>query len=167
MRVVYGYPLTPRQERRTYGAPPPVLADIALEECLKSVHKRTDAYHIFLIPRLFTPRWMRMLYKLSDFVFHIPPGSPQWPCHMYEPLFVGISLPLLNRHPWTLRQTPLLVGLERQLCQVQGSGQGNGRDILLQFLQTPRRLACVSEDVARKVLKMPGAGEVSSKEDRR
>ena len=35
--------------------PPPVLADIALEECLKAVHKRTDAYHIFLIPRNFTP----------------------------------------------------------------------------------------------------------------
>ena len=108
-----------------------------------------------------------MLYKLSDFVFHIPPGSPYWPCHMYEPLFVGISLPLLHRHPWTLQRTPLLVGLERQLCQVQGSGQGNGRDIFLQLLRTPRRLACVSEDVARKVLQMLGAGEVSSKEDRR
>jgi hypothetical protein len=86
---------------------------------------------------------------------------------MYEPLFVGISLPLLNRHPWTFRGTPLLVGLERQLCQVQGSGQGDERDILLQLLRTPRRLACVSENVARKVLQMPGAGEVSSKEDRK
>ena len=60
-------------------SPPPVIADVALEECLKAVHKRTDCFHIFVIPRLFTPRWMRLLYKLSDFVFHIQPGSPWWP----------------------------------------------------------------------------------------
>ena len=36
--------------------PPPVIADVALEECMKAVHKRTDAVHIFAVPRLFTPR---------------------------------------------------------------------------------------------------------------
>jgi hypothetical protein len=30
--------------------PPPVIADVTLEECAKAIHKRTDAYHIFLIP---------------------------------------------------------------------------------------------------------------------
>jgi hypothetical protein len=80
-------------------SPAPVIADVALEECLKAIHKRTDAFHVFVIPRLFSPRWMRLLYKLADFVFHIPPGSPHWPCTMHEPLFVGISLPLLNRNP--------------------------------------------------------------------
>ena len=29
----------------------------ALEECTKAIHKRTDAYHIFLIPRLYSPLW--------------------------------------------------------------------------------------------------------------
>ncbi len=56
-------------------APPPVIADVALEECTKAIHKRTDAYHIFLIPRLYSPLWMRTFYKLSDFVFKLLPGS--------------------------------------------------------------------------------------------
>jgi hypothetical protein len=30
--------------------PPPIIADVALEECFKAIHKRTDAYRIFLIP---------------------------------------------------------------------------------------------------------------------
>jgi hypothetical protein len=79
--------------------PLPVIVDIALEECAKAIHKRTDAYHVFLIPRLYSPLWMRMFYKLSDFVFKLPPGSRHWPSSMHEPLFVGISLPLLTRNP--------------------------------------------------------------------
>jgi hypothetical protein len=35
------------------------------------------------------------------------------------------------------RRCWLLVGLERQLCEVQGKGQGDGRDILQQLLRTP------------------------------
>ena len=36
---------------------PPIIADVALEECAKAIHKRTDAYHIFLIPHLYSPLW--------------------------------------------------------------------------------------------------------------
>ncbi len=54
--------------------PPPFIADVALEECLKAAHKHTDTYHVFLIPRLYSPMWLCMFYKLSDFVFHISPG---------------------------------------------------------------------------------------------
>ena len=43
--------------------PPPSIADVALEEALKATHKRTDANHIFLIPRLCTTRWIQMFYK--------------------------------------------------------------------------------------------------------
>ncbi len=83
-------------------APPPIIANVGLEECAKAIHKRTDAYHIFLIPHLYSPLWMRLFYKLSDFVFKIPPGSHHWPTSMHEPLFVGIALPLLPRNPWSL-----------------------------------------------------------------
>jgi hypothetical protein len=92
-------------------SPTPVIADDALEECLKAVHKRTDAFHIFVIPRLFSPQWMQLLYKLADLVFHIPPGSPHWPCTMHEPLFVGIALPLLNRNPCTLTKSAVVGGI--------------------------------------------------------
>ena len=145
--------------------PPPVIADVALEECMKAIHKRTDAYHIFLIPRLYSPLWLRMLYKVSDVVVKIPPGSRYWPSNLHEPLFMGISLPLLTRSPWTLRGTPLLVGLERQLHQVLRSGEEDGRDLLRKLLRTPRQLASMSESMARKLLRLPGTGEVSTEED--
>ena len=147
--------------------PPPVIADVALEECAKAVHKRTDAYHVFLIPRLYSPLWMRMLYKLSDFVFKLHPGSQHWPSCMHEPLFIGISLPLLNRNPWSVRGTPLLVDLERQLRQVLASGKGDGGDLLRQLLRTSRKLDSVSESVARRMLRMPGPREVPSDENSR
>ena len=80
-------------------SPPPIIADVALEECAKAIHKRTDAYHIFLIPRIYSPLWMRLLYKVSDFVFQLPPASQHWPSSMHEPLFIGISFPgLYDEH---------------------------------------------------------------------
>jgi hypothetical protein len=82
--------------------PPSVIADVTLEECAKAIHKRTDAYHVFLIPRLYSPLWLRMFYKVLDFVFKLPPGSRHWSSPMHKPLFVGISLPLLTRNPWSL-----------------------------------------------------------------
>jgi hypothetical protein len=115
-------------------SPPPIIADVALEECAKAIHKRTDAYHTFLIPRLYSPLWLQRFYKLSDFIFKLPLGSRHWPSSMHEPLFVGISLPLLTRNPWSLRGTPLLVDLERQLCQVLSSREEDGRDILRKLL---------------------------------
>jgi len=41
-------------------SPPSVIGDVALEECLKSIHKRPDAFHVFLIPRLYSPLWKAM-----------------------------------------------------------------------------------------------------------
>jgi len=148
-------------------SPPPVIADVALEECAKAVHKRTDAYHVFLIPRLYSPLWMRMLYKLSDFVFKLCPGSQHWPSCMHEPLFIGISLPLLNRNPWSIRGTPLLVDLEQQLRQVLTAGKGDGGDILRKLLRTSRKLDSVPESVACRVLRMPGPREVPGDENSR
>lgn len=147
--------------------PPPVIADIALEEAMKAIHKRTDAYHIFLIPRLYSPLWLRMLYKVSDVVLKIPAGSRHWPSNMHEPLLIGISLPLLTRNRWTLRGTPLLVGLERELHQVLRSGEEDGGDLLRKLLRTPRQLASVSERVARQLLRLPGTGQVSTEKGAR
>ncbi len=106
-----------------------------------------------------------MFYKLSDFVFKIPPGSRHWPSSMHEPLFIGISLPLLPRNPWSLRGTPLLVELEGQLRQVLSSREEDGGNTLRQLLRTPWQVASVSEGVARKLLQMSWARKVSGAED--
>ncbi len=105
-----------------------------------------------------------MLYKLSDFIFAIPPGSQHWPCHMHEPLFIGISLLLVTCCPWSLRQTPLLVELERRLRKVLKAGEGDGRDILCELLRIPGRLGAMSDDMARLLLQVPGNREVSSED---
>jgi hypothetical protein len=84
---------------------------------------------------------------------------------MHEPLFIGISFPLLHRNPWSLRRTPLLVELERQLRQVLRAGEEDGGHILRKLLRTSRPLASVPEDVARQMLRMSGAGEVPDQEN--
>jgi hypothetical protein len=110
---------------------------------------------------------MRMLYKVSNFVFTLPPGSWHWPASMHKPLFISISFPLLNRNPWSLQRMPLLVELERQLCQVLSSSVEDGGGILRKLLRTLRQLASMSESVAHKMLQMPGPGEVPAEENSR
>ena len=84
---------------------------------------------------------------------------------MHEPLFIGILFPLLNRNPSSLQRTPLLVELEQQLRQVLGTGTEDGGDILRKLLQTPQRLASMSEGVACKMLQMPRPGKVLAEEN--
>jgi hypothetical protein len=43
-----------------------------------------------------------------------------------------------------IQRMPLLVGMEQKLRQVLSLGEADGRDLLCQFLQIPRELACVS-----------------------
>jgi hypothetical protein len=140
--------------------PPPVVADMALEEAMTARHKRSDAVHIFTIPRLFSPSWLRLFHKLSDFIVKFPAGSTHWPKGLHEPLYIGIALPYIRYHPWSLRGTPLLVDMDRELREVLRSGEGDGRDILRKLLRLPGRLSGVSESVARGMLRMPRAGEV-------
>ncbi len=138
---------------------------MALEEGMKAVHKRTDAFHVFLISRLYSPLWSCMFHKLSNFIFQLSSGSWHWPDTMHEPLFIGISLPLLTRSPWTLRRIPLLVGMEQKLRQVLSLVEADGQNILCQLLRIPRELACMPEDMARRMLQMSGEGKVSAEDN--
>ncbi len=145
-------------------APPPVIADAALEEGLRATHKRSDAFHVFVLPRLCTPLWSRLFFKLCDFHFRLPVGSPAWPMGMHEPLWIGISLPFIRHRPWTIRGTPLLVDLAGRLQEVLSSGESDGQDILRQLLQITRWLDSLSEHMAQGVLRMPGNGKISNDE---
>jgi hypothetical protein len=139
-----------------------VIADVALEECLKAVHKRRDAYHVVVVPRLFGPRWIRLFYKFCDFIVKLPAGSSVWPSDMHEPLWIGISLPFIQHRPWSLRGTPLLVELDRNMRLMLGSGEGDGRDILRQLLRVPRRIAGLSLRSTRGLLRLPATEGISS-----
>ena len=77
-------------------APPPAAADAALEQLLLSRHKRTDLYHVVVIPRLVTPKWRRLFNKVCDFSLVVPTGCSFWPDQMFEPLWLGIVLPCID-----------------------------------------------------------------------
>jgi hypothetical protein len=141
--------------------PPPVITDVALEEALKAKHKRADATHVFCIPRLYSPAWIRLLYKLSDVLFTIPVDSPLLPKTMHEPRIIGISLPYCRYQPWALRGTNVVVEMDRKLHDMLRAGEGDGWDILCKLLQLPRRILCaMSESMAHLLLQVPGRGNV-------
>ena len=136
--------------------PPPAVADAALEELLKARHKRTDTFHVIIIPRLMTPRWRRLFNKACDFTFAVSLGHPFWPDSMFEPLCVGILLPFSTHRPWCFKRAPLLVEMGRELREVLAAGEADGGDILRQLLKLPGRVAPLSERVACRVLHVPG-----------
>ncbi len=74
---------------------PPAAADVALEELRKAHIKRQDSTHFFVCARLLTPEWVKQLWKTTDVLFQIPPGTPGWPTAMYEPLTIGFIFPFL------------------------------------------------------------------------
>ena len=142
-------------------SPPPAVADVALEELLKARHKRTDTFHVVLIPRLMTPRWRRLFAKACDFTFVVSPGASFWPDDMFEPLYVGVILPFTQHRPWSFKRAPILVEMGRDLREVLLKGEGDGGDILRKLLQLPRLVAPMSERMACGVLHVPGrAAEV-------
>jgi hypothetical protein len=79
---------------------------------------------------------------------------------MHKPLFVGIALPYIRYHPWSLRQTLLLVEMEGRLREVFKSCSGDGRSILCELLRIPGRLGGMSYELARQVLRMPREGMI-------
>lgn len=84
-------------EGQTYlWAPPPAAAEAACEWLSESIHKRSGSIHVVVIPRLMTSKWRKTLGKICDVEIVIPCGTPVWPAEMYEPLILGISLPLLR-----------------------------------------------------------------------
>jgi hypothetical protein len=107
--------------------PPPAAADVAVEQLSVSRHKRPYLTHLFICPRLMTNLWWKRLLKIADFTFTLPAGYNKntWPAHMYEPLTIGILLPLLPSPPWFRRGCPSLLALEGELRAVWQNPQGN------------------------------------------
>ena len=140
-------------------APPPAVADAALEELLKARHKRTELFHVVVIPRLMTPRWRRLFNKACDFSFIVSPGPPFWPADMFEPLWVGIILPFVPCRPWSLKRAPVLVEMGRDLRTLLETSEADAGNLLRKLLLLPKRLATLPEHVACGVLHIPWSGD--------
>ena len=133
-------------------APPPTVADAALEQLRQARHKRQMSTHIFICPRLMEPYWSRHLTRSADFVFAIPAGSDFWRKEMHEPLIIGIYLPFLSFSPWQWKGQPALLGLDRELRKVWQEDQCAGRHLLREFWNKQKRIPSMSPKLASKVL---------------
>ena len=85
---------------RFVWAPPPAIADVAVDLLCDSNHIRPDNAHIFVCPALMSNRWRKKLGKVADFVFTIPVDCAIWSKEQHEPLIAAFVCPHLSRRPW-------------------------------------------------------------------
>ena len=86
--------------------PPPAVADVAVECLAQAIHKRSNALHIFICPRLMTARWNKTIQKASDLSITIPIGTVFWSKDQHEPLMFCVAFPLSTNRPWKHGGTP-------------------------------------------------------------
>lgn len=132
--------------------PPPAAVSAALEQLALSVHKRPQHMHLVIIPRLLTMYWRKLLNKICDLVFYVPIGTDLWSTSQFEPLIVGLSLPLCRHPPWKLRQTPMLDRVDRLLRGLPLSDSRWGGSILRQLLQQSGSLDSLQSSVVWPLL---------------
>lgn len=83
--------------------PPPAAADYAVELMAEGLHKRPDAFHVFIVPRLLTARWRKVLGRATDVLFHVPPKlNNVWEACQHEPLTIALVFPLSSQRPWRM-----------------------------------------------------------------
>jgi hypothetical protein len=117
-------------------APPPAAGRQAIDQLSISRHKRPTLTHVFVCPRLFTSLWRKRLYKIADCVIEIPAGvRPFWPSSKFEPLIVGLLLPLTFSYPWQLRRSEPVLQLERELRKVWHDPHSDERVVLRKFFK--------------------------------
>ena len=93
----------------------------ALEELRKARTKRRDSTHLVVVQKLFTPLWLKQLYKVCDIVIFIPAHFNFWPENMFEPLVLGFCFPFVKHRPLQLQRAPKLLDMTRKVhkvCQV-------------------------------------------------
>jgi hypothetical protein len=126
----------PKNQLHLWALQSPV-ANANLEELLKAQHKRTNTFHVVLIPRLLAPWWHWLFIKACDFTCVVSPGSLFWPTNMFEPLWVGIILLFTHRRPWCFKRAPLLVELGRTLKELLETREVDAGDLLRKLLKLP------------------------------
>jgi hypothetical protein len=140
--------------------PPPAAADVALEQLRMARIKRQDSTHVFVVPRLLTPRWLKQLWKACDIVLTVPAGTLGWPTDMYEPVLIGICFPFLRVQPWQLRGTPKMFQVARDLRRLFKDNEVDPRPFLRKFWKTCHGMHSLSKDVVSRLLHFVRSGDV-------
>jgi hypothetical protein len=151
-----------QQEGNFLWVPPPAAADVVGELLGEAKHKRPYCTHLVVVPRLMTGRWRRTLAKESDFWIEIPAGTEFWPSEMHEPLTLFVSLPLCRHSPWSLKGTPFLESLRREMRKVWSRVPERGGHLLRELLQRSRHFQSMQEGMVREVLYRFNWGSISN-----
>jgi len=77
-------------ETRCVWYPPPTVAEAALEQLAKAIHKQPQHMHLILVPRLMTAHWRKLLGKICTLTFTVPAGSDFWSISHFEPLMLAL-----------------------------------------------------------------------------
>ena len=142
-------------EGRSYlWTPPPFAADVAIAELRKARIKRQSSSHVFVVPKLCAPLWMKQVFKAADLVFELPVGHPAWEIDMHEPLLIALFFPYIRVKPWQLRGTPRMYQMGSELRRVFKKEDVDQRDLVLCkfWLQCHRLGSMPEKNVVRKLL---------------
>lgn len=116
-------------------SPPPAGANVAVEWLAKSIHKRPFSLHVFVVPRLMSAWYYKVLLKATDVVFNIPSGSsPMWDSLQYEPLTLAIYFPLSAKSPWRHKGTSHLDSLSKSMPGVWKNDFGRAGIVLRELV---------------------------------
>ena len=134
--------------------------------------------HVFVIPRLMTNLWRKLMGRDADLMFTLEVGDHFWCRRQHEPLIIAVVLPLAHctRYfgPWVARETPQVRVLARELengfkwnkchthqglhdmdgslCELWKDPESRSRHLLQEFLRWARRFPPVLECVVRGML---------------
>ena len=129
---------------------------VSAEPHIDTCSRTTSNTHIFLIPRLCTVHYRKQLLKCCDVVLTIDCMHPFWDTNMFEPILMGIRLPLLPPErrfcPWQFKHTKLVEELQLQMRRVQSTSEPVNWDFLREFLLQTGTIRSMPDGVARKLL---------------
>ena len=115
------------------------VAIIVIKELSQARYKRTQLAHVLGVLRLLRSKWRRHIYKSEDLIIDIPAGCGEiCPREMHETLILVIHFPYLNRCPWGLRNTNILVGMYRYLQSLFKANYRMGGCVLSQLCKQMR-----------------------------
>ena len=134
-------------------APPPGAARQASEELRQARQKRQDSFHVFVCPRLLYDEWRKHQFKAADLMMEIKAGvSEVWPKEMHETLIICLYFPFINRDPWELKRTRMLVDLESKMFKLLKRDHTAAGNLLSKFLLQAQRFDSMSLRDLRRVL---------------
>ena len=162
-----------------FWAPPPAAMEAVMEVFNEDHLAHPWIPHVFVIPRLMTHLWRKLLGKDADLMFTLEVGDHFWSRRQHEPLIVAVVLPFAHRTryfgPWVARYTPEAKKVARELengfkwcknhrhrglhdmggslCEMWKDPEGRSRDLLQEFLRWAGGFPPVLECVVRGVLR--------------